>query len=216
VAREQAARSGGRAERDDADSPERLRAEVDRLSRELARAEARIAELEARADVDPLVEVLNRRGFERELERSLAYVRRYGGRAALMYIDLDGFKAVNDAHGHAAGDAMLKAVAGTLAGHVRASDAVGRLGGDEFGVLMWNIGEPAARAKARELEGHIAAARLSQGDSQGSSPGDTVPAVGASAGLVMLEPETTAASAIAAADRAMYARKRERRGQPTQ
>ena len=189
---------------EDADSPEQLRAEVDRLSQELARAEARIAELEAHADVDPLVEVLNRRGFERELERSLAYVRRYGGQAALLFIDLDGFKAVNDAHGHAAGDAMLKAVAAALAGHVRASDAVGRLGGDEFGVLMWNIGEPEARAKARELEGHIAAVRLPHGD--------TAPAVGASAGLVMLEPEATAASAIDAADRAMYARKRERRG----
>lgn len=204
MAREQAARNEGRAGQEDADSPEQLRAEIGRLRQALARAEARIAELEAHADVDPLVEVLNRRGFERELERSLAYVRRYGGQAALLFIDLDGFKAVNDAHGHAAGDAMLKAVAAALAGHVRASDAVGRLGGDEFGVLMWNIGEPEARAKARELEGRIAAVRLLHGD--------TAPAVGASAGLVMLEPEATAASAIDAADRAMYARKRERRG----
>lgn len=200
MAWEQAAKAGG----EDADSPERLRAEVDRLNRALARAEARIAELEAHADVDPLVEVLNRRGFERELNRSLAYVRRYGGQAALLFIDLDGFKAVNDAHGHAVGDAMLKAVAGALAGHVRASDVVGRLGGDEFGVLMWNIGEPEACAKARELEGQIAAARLPHGDA--------ALAVGASAGLVILSSEATAASAIEAADRAMYARKRERRG----
>ncbi|MEJ2625869.1 MAG: GGDEF domain-containing protein [Pseudolabrys sp.] len=203
MARDRAAGNEGRAGQDDTDSPERLRAEVERLGRKLARAEARIAELEAHADVDPLVEVLNRRGFEHELERSLAYVRRYGGRAALVYIDLDGFKAVNDAHGHAVGDALLKAVAGALAGHVRASDAVGRLGGDEFGVLMWNIGEPAARAKARELEDHVAVARLSEGDA--------APAVGASAGLVMLQPGATTASAIDAADRAMYARKRERR-----
>ena len=94
-----------------ADSLAQLRAEIGRLSGELARAEARIAELEARADVDPLLEVLNRRGFERELNRSLAYVSRYGGEAALLFIDLDGFKAVNDAHGHAVGDALLKAVA---------------------------------------------------------------------------------------------------------
>ena len=201
---ERAERAGGDGG-DEADSLERLRAEVGRLAGELARAEARIAELEAHADVDPLVEVLNRRGFERELNRSLAYVRRYGGEAALLFVDLDGFKAVNDAHGHAIGDALLKAVAGALAGHVRASDVVGRLGGDEFGVLMWNIGEQEAGAKARELEVQIAATGLAHGDA--------LLTVGASAGLVMLSPETSAALAIDAADRAMYARKRERRGQ---
>ncbi len=181
-----------------------LRAEVGRLTGELARAEARIAELEARADVDPLVEVLNRRGFERELNRLLAYVSRYGGEAALLFIDLDGFKSVNDAHGHAVGDALLKAVAGALSGHVRASDVVGRLGGDEFGVLMWNIGAPQALAKARELEAEIAATALAHGDGALS--------VGASAGMVMLSAEASPAAAIDAADRAMYARKREKRG----
>lgn len=181
-----------------------LHAEIGRLSAELARAEARIAELEARADVDPLLEVLNRRGFERELNRSLAHVRRYGGQIALLYMDLDGFKAVNDVHGHAAGDALLKAVAGALAGRVRASDVVGRLGGDEFGVLMWNIGEEQARAKARELEVDIAATKHAHGD--------LMLTVGISAGLVMLSHESSPASAIDDADRAMYARKRERRG----
>jgi diguanylate cyclase (GGDEF)-like protein len=192
------------AANEEADSLAQLRAEIGRLSAELARAQARIAELEAHADVDPLVEVLNRRGFERELNRSLAYLRRYGGETALLYIDLDGFKAVNDAHGHAVGDALLKAVTGALAGHVRASDVVGRLGGDEFGVLMWNIGEAQARAKARELEAEVAATRLSHRD--------TLLAVGASAGLVMLASEASPESAIDAADRAMYVRKRERRG----
>jgi diguanylate cyclase (GGDEF)-like protein len=199
VAREQA----NRAATEEADSLAQMRAEVGRLRSELAQAQARIAELEAHADVDPLVEILNRRGFERELNRSLAYVRRYGGEVALLYIDLDGFKAVNDAHGHAVGDALLKAVAGTLAGHVRASDVVGRLGGDEFGVLMWNIGEAQARAKARGLEAEIAATRLPHGDA--------LLTVGASAGLVILTPDATPESAIDAADRAMYLRKKERR-----
>ena len=93
----------------------RLAAEVERLAAELEASRARIAELEARIDVDPLTETLNRRGFERELKRSLAYVKRYGASAALIYLDLDEFKPVNDRHGHAAGDAVLKAVAAALA-----------------------------------------------------------------------------------------------------
>ena len=88
-----------------------LQGEVERLKAKLIEAEWKIAELEARADVDPLLDILNRRGFERELARSIAYVKRHGTAAAMVYIDLDGFKAVNDKHGHAAGDALLKAVA---------------------------------------------------------------------------------------------------------
>src|ERR1700689_3380735 len=78
----------------------RLAAEVERLAAELSASRARIADLESRVDVDPLTETLNRRGFERELKRSLAYVKRYGVSAALIYIDLDEFKPVNDRHGH--------------------------------------------------------------------------------------------------------------------
>ena len=110
---------------------------------------ARIAELEARIDVDPLTETLNRRGFERELTRSLAYVKRYGASAALIYLDLDGFKPVNDRHGHAAGDAVLKAVAAALVRHVRASDVVARIGGDEFVVLLWNVERARRRSQGR-------------------------------------------------------------------
>jgi GGDEF domain-containing protein len=87
-----------------------LLAEIERLKREVAVARARIGELEARADIDPLLDILNRRGFERDLKRAIAYVKRYGTQAALMFIDLDGFKAVNDRHGHGAGDALIKAV----------------------------------------------------------------------------------------------------------
>jgi diguanylate cyclase (GGDEF)-like protein len=181
-----------------------LRAEVERLKSELAAAQARIAELERRADVDPLLDILNRRGFERALARSLAYVKRYGTQAALVYLDLDGFKAVNDQHGHAAGDALLKAVARELTVRVRASDVVGRLGGDEFGVLMWNVSGAQAAVRARELENRVERLSLAQGPSRLG--------VGASAGVVPLETELDAAAMIAVADRAMYARKKERRG----
>src|SRR5688572_24208572 len=82
--------------------PAVLAAEVERLQAELAATRAQVRELEAKVDIDPLLGIFNRRGFERELSRSLAYVKRYGTRAALLYADLDGFKAVNDRFGHAA------------------------------------------------------------------------------------------------------------------
>jgi hypothetical protein len=103
-----------------------LAAEVDALAAQLEASRARIIDLEARVDIDPLTDILNRRGFERELKRSLAYVKRYGTSAALVFIDLDGFKPVNDRHGHAAGDAVLKAIAAALTGSVRASDVAAR------------------------------------------------------------------------------------------
>jgi diguanylate cyclase (GGDEF)-like protein len=177
--------------------------EIERLKSALAKAERRIAELELRADIDPLLDIFNRRGLERELSRSLAFVKRYGSSAALLYIDLDGFKAINDRHGHAAGDALLKAVAREIVGHVRASDVVGRLGGDEFAILLWHVDERRASAKARDLETLIERITLAHGEARLS--------VGASAGFCPLDPAMTVAQVIDAADRAMYARKRERR-----
>jgi diguanylate cyclase (GGDEF)-like protein len=176
--------------------------DADRLKNELRAARARITELEARADIDPLLDILNRRGFERELKRSLAYVKRYGTDAVLIYLDLDGFKAVNDRCGHGAGDDLLKAVAAALSGRVRASDVVARLGGDEFAVLMWNVSEAHAVAKAHDLEDAVAAVGIKRAAIELS--------VGASAGIAALSPLDTPAQAIDAADRAMYVRKRER------
>jgi diguanylate cyclase (GGDEF)-like protein len=183
-----------------------LLAEIERLKAELIKAEWQIAELEARADVDPLLDILNRRGFDRELQRSLAYVKRYHAAAALVFIDLDGFKAINDRHGHAAGDALLKAVVAGLKSHVRASDMVARLGGDEFAVLMWNLETTQASAKAYELENIIAQIAVAHGPARLS--------VGASAGSVPLDGDATPAAILEAADQAMYARKKkkERRG----
>ncbi len=180
-----------------------LLAEVERLKHELEDATRRIAELEAHADVDPLLEILNRRGFERELKRSIAYVKRYGTAAALIYLDLDDFKRINDRHGHAAGDALLREVAKQLCAQVRASDVVGRLGGAEFVVLMWNAGVDQARVKARDLETAVAAIALPHGEAQ--------LCVGASAGVAAVGPGDTLDTVIEAADRTMYARKRERR-----
>lgn len=180
-----------------------LLAEVERLQADLGKAQRTIAELEARADVDPLLDILNRRGFERELKRSLAYLQRYNGEAVLLFIDLDGFKSVNDRHGHAAGDALLKAVARELVGHARASDVVARLGGDEFGVLLWNLGAALAAGKAHSLERLIETVTVAHGEAR--------IAVGASVGLVPLVAGAAPEQMIDAADKAMYARKNERK-----
>jgi diguanylate cyclase (GGDEF)-like protein len=182
----------------------RLAAEVERLEQELATARRQIVALEARADIDPLANILNRRGFERELARSLAYVKRHGTSAALLYVDLDDFKRVNDRHGHQAGDALLRAIAMVLARHVRASDLVARLGGDEFAVLLWNCDEEHATAKALTLEAAIARTTARQGG--------TALSVSASVGAAALLPLDRPAETIDRADRAMYARKVARHG----
>jgi diguanylate cyclase (GGDEF)-like protein len=181
----------------------RLAAEVERLQDELAAARARLSELEAKVDVDPLLDVFNRRGFERELKRALAYVTRYGARAAVVYLDLDAFKPVNDTYGHAAGDAVLKAVGAALTCAVRASDTVARLGGDEFAVLLWNLGAADAAAKTAALESVIAAAQVELNGALLS--------VGASAGYTLIKLDDDAAAVLARADHAMYARKAERK-----
>jgi diguanylate cyclase (GGDEF)-like protein len=181
--------------------------EIERLRSELRVARAKITELEARADIDPLLDILNRRGFERELARSIAYVKRYGTDAVLIYLDLDGFKSVNDRCGHSAGDELLKAVAAALTGRIRASDVVARLGGDEFAILMWNVSEAHAVAKARDLENAVAAVQVERGGIKLS--------VGASAGIAAVSPLDAPEQAIDAADRAMYVRKRERYSDPS-
>ncbi len=181
----------------------RLAAEVERLAAELEASRARITELETRIDVDPLTEALNRRGFERELRRSLAYVKRYGATAAVIYLDLDEFKPINDRYGHAAGDAVLKAIAATLARNVRASDVVARIGGDEFVVLFWNVTAAAAAAKAAALEAAVSATPVRWGNA-------TLVA-SASAGMTLVGRLDSAAEVLKRADAAMYARKAGRR-----
>src|ERR1700730_562928 len=166
---------------------------IARLEAEVRALKERVRELEACAERDPLTGILNRRGFERELKRIIADLDRYRTRAALIYLDLDDFKSINDRNGHALGDAVLRQVATTLRCNVRASDTVARLGGDEFAVLLYNMTERAAITRAAALEGSIAA---------------TAPV---STGVAMLLPGEKAAVALTRADAVMYMHKRERR-----
>src|SRR5262249_27049494 len=145
----------------------------------------------------------NRRGFEHELKRAVAYIKRYRASGALILLDVDRLKPINDAFGHAAGDQVLKAITQVLTRQVRASDVVGRLGGDEFALLLWNLSETDARAKAAALEADIDQLTFAFG-------GKNVTA-GASAGVAVLGPHSEAGRALQEADGAMYMRKAQRR-----
>src|SRR5262249_48979719 len=125
--------------------------EVEALRKELATMGRRLAEAERLADHDVLTPLLNRRAFVREVQRAIALTRRHATPASVIYFDLDDFKGVNDRFGHAAGDAVLIAVAVRLQAQVREADAVGRIGGDEFAVLLLHADIEAARAKADAL-----------------------------------------------------------------
>jgi len=113
------------------------------------------AQLELLATHDPLTTVLNARAFASQVAQELGRNRRYGRPLALIYLDLDDFKRVNDAHGHATGDAVLRLVADAMRGAVRQADFVGRLGGDEFGVLMPETDGSVAHSVANRLAGGI-------------------------------------------------------------
>ena len=179
------------------------KAQIRRLRTQLAEALARIDELQASADTDFLLEIPNRRGFERELNRVIAYIKRYHASGAVIVLDVDRLKPINDAFGHAAGDSVLKAIVAALARQIRASDVMGRLGGDEFGLLLWNLTETDAHAKAAALE--QAVDRLSF-----VFHGRTV-TTGASAGVAVLGAHSEAGRALEEADCAMYVRKAQRR-----
>jgi diguanylate cyclase (GGDEF)-like protein len=156
-------------------------------------------ELEARlqqlADHDALTGLLNRRRLEEELRHQLARCARHGEHAALMIMDLDGFKAVNDTHGHAAGDVVLRDIAAALARRSRHSDTLARVGGDEFAAILVGVDE----GQARTVAAGLAAAAAAGGAGHG---------VTASVGVAALGQEDTVDGALARADRAMYAAKR--------
>jgi diguanylate cyclase (GGDEF)-like protein len=196
-------RGSNRAAASGAGKPNDGKPTVQRLRRELAKALAEIEQLKSSSETDFLLDILNRRGFERELARSIAFIKRYQASGALLVLDVDRLKPINDAFGHAAGDQVLKAVVKTLLGQVRASDVIGRLGGDEFALLLWNLSETDARAKAAALEEAIDALSFRFGGSTANA--------GASVGLALLDGHSNMRIALEQADSAMYVRKAQRR-----
>lgn len=183
-----------------------LLGEIDDLRGEVGRLKARLSEVEGLADRDALTPLLNRRAFLRELSRVRTFAQRYGSPASLVFFDLDGFKRVNDRFGHAAGDAALQAVAERLTANVRESDVVGRLGGDEFGVILVQADHATAETKAAALAGAIEGEPLAFGE--WSAP------LHISYGVRQLSAEASPEALLAEADAAMFARKRARRLAP--
>lgn len=177
-----------------------LMGEVDSLRRDLDQMRGRLEAAERDADQDHLLPLLNRRAFVRELTRSIGLASRYGTASSLIYFDLDDFKLVNDTHGHAAGDAVLNHFAHTLMEHVRDSDVVGRLGGDEFGVILSHAGQIVAHKKAASLADTLTSVPA-RWQSQSIS-------VAFSYGTFELMAGESADNAIARADAAMYAQKK--------
>ncbi|MEO6582559.1 MAG: GGDEF domain-containing protein, partial [Sphingomicrobium sp.] len=138
-------------------SPEELAAEIARLRNEIARLESKVQQLDQLAHLDPLIGLPNRRGFMRRLEALIARVQRYGDHGAMLFVDIDGLKSINDQHGHQAGDEALIRVSQMLVSGVRSGDCVARLGGDEFGIILEHADEAIATETAARLIQHIAA-----------------------------------------------------------
>jgi diguanylate cyclase (GGDEF)-like protein len=155
-------------------------------------------ELERLATLDELTGALSARAFSERLTQELERNRRYSRPLALLYLDLDDFKAVNDQHGHQIGDAVLRLVADATRRAVRQSDIIGRLGGDEFGVLM------------PETEGAVAEAAATRLATDIRTVFHGTPSVTASIGLVSTTNDATtgAEELLRRADRAMYEAKR--------
>ena len=179
---------------------EHLQGEVDRLRQDLAAAHQRLEYLQCLSDLDPLVPLINRRAFMRELKRFIGLAQRYGNAGSLVFFDVDDLKSINDVEGHGAGDAALISVAGALLDHVRGSDIVGRLGGDEFSVILVRSTPETAEDTAARLAEQI---RDTKFDWKGRRLGVTV-----SYGVHPILPGQHEDEALHSADIAMYRRKR--------
>jgi diguanylate cyclase (GGDEF)-like protein len=178
---------------------DRLSAEVKRLRAQVADLQARVEHLDCLAHQDSLIDLPNRRGFMRALERLCDRVRRYDEKVAMLFVDLDGLKLINDTFGHPAGDEALIQVARLLSDGVRKSDLVARLGGDEFGILLGHADEASAHETAARLVDLIA-------DCDFEHDGAALP-LSVAIGVATLGAEDDPATIMARADEEMYRRK---------
>ena len=154
---------------------------------------------------DPVTDLANSRLFEDRVDQSLAIARRHGGQLALLFVDLDRFKSVNDTYGHKVGDELLRVVADRLLASVRAEDTVARIGGDEFGVLLQGI--------SRRDDVEAVATKLVAAFKEPLVIGDHTVSSGVSIGIALFPyPDDTCDSIVSRADAAMYKAKAAGRG----
>jgi diguanylate cyclase (GGDEF)-like protein len=171
-------------------------ANCDRLQQEIVALKAALAEMKQRAYHDDLTGLSNRRFFVNSLESRIARCQRYGDRCALLFLDVDNLKAVNDEHGHAAGDALLVRLAELLRSHTRTSDVVARIGGDEFGLLLDNL-------DSDQVVGKIDFFMKRFGTENCIHAGKQLP-FGASIGYCFVGPKDTVEGLMSRADADMY------------
>jgi diguanylate cyclase (GGDEF)-like protein len=183
----------------DVEDRDRLIEEISLLRGKVARLQERVEQLDQLAHQDSLINLPNRRGFMRELERLIARVDRYGINAALLFVDVDGLKMINDTLGHRAGDEALIQVANLLSKGVRHSDVVARIGGDEFGILLESSDADAAHETAARLIEQISSCEVLH-------DGEALP-LGVAIGVGMIDALDTAEAVMERADEAMYRRK---------
>jgi diguanylate cyclase (GGDEF)-like protein len=179
--------------------PDTLLAEVRRLKAEIAQLHERVELLDRLAYQDVLIDLPNRRGFMRQLEAAIDRVSRYDDHAAMLFVDIDGLKMINDTFGHQAGDHALIQVAEMLSEGVRKSDCVARLGGDEFGILLERATEDTAVETAERLESMIASCEF-------CFQGVCLP-LSVAIGISVIEPHDAPEAVMARADMAMYREK---------
>ncbi|HET7281106.1 MAG TPA: GGDEF domain-containing protein [Sphingomicrobium sp.] len=183
----------------DVDDRDRLIEEISLLRGKVARLQERVAQLDQLAHQDSLINLPNRRGFMRELDRLIARVDRYGISAAMLFVDVDGLKMINDTLGHRAGDEALIQVANLLSKGVRHSDVVARIGGDEFGILLESSDADAAHETAARLIEQISSCEVLH-------DGEALP-LSVAIGVGMIDALDTAEAVMERADEAMYRRK---------
>ncbi|WP_294174541.1 GGDEF domain-containing protein [uncultured Sphingomonas sp.] len=183
---------------DPSDAPALVQ-EIGRLRAEVARLEQRIEQLDLLAHYDSLVPLPNRRGFLRELEKRIDRANRYGDQSAVLFVDVDGLKVLNDSFGHHAGDAALLHVANLLAAGTRQSDCVARFGGDEFAILLEHADGAEAAETATRLVDRIASTDFEH-------DGHAIP-LSAAIGIALIERGDRCEAVINRADRAMYEEK---------
>jgi diguanylate cyclase (GGDEF)-like protein len=178
---------------------DRLLDEVNQLRGKVARLQERVEQLDQLAHQDALVNLPNRRGFMRALDRLIDRASRYRENSAMLFVDLDGLKTINDTCGHQTGDQALIQVAELLVGGVRKSDVVARIGGDEFGILLAHSNDSIAHDAATRLVELIAGCDFVHA-------GETLP-LSVAIGVGMISGDDTAEAVMARADKEMYRRK---------